>query len=627
VEIMVNNVIQDVERKCVASISEDVLINRSSSTAPEGITQKADVWRAIQRLFDILRVHSLQIWNLQRVLVKMVEPVSGKHYLDMVIQRDEPTLFCTFWEVTCAIIREILVGALDYRASVKSVLIASYPRMREEAVRVLDDLYSSTTKQLESDPIFSLPRQVKSQSSNYEVVKEIAGSTGERAQFFDSMSPIADAFNERCFQRIATPIQMMFPQSTQFHASPPSRSDMQTLGRTILAELDEVGTDPVLIDGVLNEIHKSVNLFCTNVKKMVNGGKHALHTTPSYGRTPSQAHNVSLVSVLHQLSETLESISKRTNAVIASSSMSFLSKADFSLDQKLYPCQKSIGELQTSILGPYLQALVVILESIIAKMHEESFGDYGNDSNQLNCSTGSRYMVEFAGAFTTIYEEHIKKLPDCTLVQKCIDDFMARIISVFVRHAAMLRPLHEKGKMRLASDMAQLELKLESVMQLRTLGSTYDELRSFRHMMFLDTFRILRDSVIDKIRPTNVWHHLIGRCPPELQLPHQFKKISAAKYIEWLETAAGIHGTFSPSSSSSKASQIVSLPLGYACLKDPKVSLLAEKEGWKEVSKCLDSYSQRMSASLESEVSPIFEILLEAGPSLLAGYEITVRSG
>ncbi|KAJ8521280.1 hypothetical protein ON010_g17839 [Phytophthora cinnamomi] len=134
----VNDVIQEVERKCSAAISEDKLVRSGgnssngldSSNGPStgSIVQKSDLWKALEDVFDVIRVHALQVWNLQRVLLKMVDPASGKKYLELVLEPDEPSLFATFWEVTCAIVRELFASTLGYSTAVKSVLIAEYPQ-------------------------------------------------------------------------------------------------------------------------------------------------------------------------------------------------------------------------------------------------------------------------------------------------------------------------------------------------------------------------------------------------------------------------------------------------------------------------------------------------------------------
>ncbi|GAB9474746.1 Conserved oligomeric golgi complex subunit 5 [Globisporangium polare] len=643
VQTTVNDVIQDVERKCGAAIAEEMLVSNAyaqngGAGGQEAAAQKADVWKAIQDVFEAIRVHALQVWNLQRVLVKMLDASSGKNYLDLVIEQDEPTLFATFWEVSCAIVRELFSATLSYRSSVKIVLIASYPRMREEANRVLNELYAATHhKQLDSELLAESAAQGHSSSGSKDALQGVAGSPSERNQLLDSMVPLFDAFTDRAYRRMSNPIQLMFPQSSNFHTSPPGRSDMQTLARTIFSEVEQAGQDPVLLDGALQQIRKAVTLFCANVKRIMNTGKAATTTTPSFGRTPAQAHNVGLLNVLHQLDEALTEVAARVAAAAnANSSHSTVPSMPETASvttkelqtlctKEMSPCHELIQGIEYSMLGYYLQGLCVLLEGIFAKMHDESFADRASGGNAPQQSGGSRYMAEFSSVFHVVLEEHVKRLPNARFAGICVGDFVARLISVFVRHASLLRPLQESGKLRLANDMAQLELRLEHILPLKTLGVPYEELRAFRHMMFLESGGVLRDSTIDKIRPSNVWHHLISRAPVELQLPHQMKRWTASKYIDWLDKSAGFEGRTSLSAKSSELLSIAALPLGYPCLKDPKTALHAEKEAWKEIGQCLDAYAQRISASaVDAPISSIYETLLESGSILLAGYEMTL---
>ncbi|GMF17272.1 unnamed protein product [Phytophthora lilii] len=675
----VNDVIQEVERKCGAAISEEKLVRSGTSNGVDcsngsssgSLVQKSDLWKALQDVFDVIRVHALQVWNLQRVLLKMVDPASGKKYLDLVLERDEPSLFATFWEVTCAIVRELFASTLGYSTAVKSVLIAEYPRMREQATRVLNELYAATKQSdgvefLADSPSSTNDDEAKMQ--NGPVKRElmpIAGSTGERTQLLESMAPLYDAFIDRAYRRMSNPIQLMFPQSSNFHASPPGRSDMQTLSRTIFSELEQAGQDPVLLDGALQQVRKAVNLFCSNVKRIMHEGKAAAATMPSFGRTPAQAHNVGLMNVLSLLGDAVEEVGNRVETAAASNAPQGATapgassanpattgrvttkEAKALCAQHLSPCREMIADLEYALLGYYLQALAVLLEGIFAKMHEESFGDQSAAARVATPADGqrstggfrssqgtggSKYMQDFSNAFAVILDDHLRRLPIAPFATKCLADFVERLISVFIRHASLLRPLTENGKLRLANDMAQLELRLENIVPLRNVGASYEELRAFRHMIFLGNSEILRDTTIDKVRPSNVWHHLTSRAPPELQLPHQMKHWTASKYIEWLDTRAATGQSSSPSStppSSSGKSSVLSLswrelPLGYPCLKDFRLALQAEKQAWKEVSKCLDTYSQRVSASANSELSPVSDLLQESSAILLAGYEVMI---
>ena len=56
-----------------------------------------------------------------------------------------------------------------------------------------------------------------------------------------------------------------------------------------------------------------------------------------------------------------------------------------------------------------------------------------------------------------------------------------RSIELFVRHASLIRPLGEGGKMRLAADFAQMELAVAPLSRkVSDLGKAYRLLRAFR---------------------------------------------------------------------------------------------------------------------------------------------------
>ena len=62
-----------------------------------------------------------------------------------------------------------------------------------------------------------------------------------------------------------------------------------------------------------------------------------------------------------------------------------------------------------------------------------------------------------------------------------IQPVACQCIELFLRHASLIRPLGEGGKMRLAADFAQMELAVAPLCNRVTdLGQTYRQLRAFR---------------------------------------------------------------------------------------------------------------------------------------------------
>uniref|UniRef100_A0AAV1TCG3 Uncharacterized protein n=1 Tax=Peronospora matthiolae TaxID=2874970 RepID=A0AAV1TCG3_9STRA len=108
--------------------------------------------------------------------------------------------------------------------------------MRVQATRVLNELYAATKHSTDvevlaySSGAATDAMDTKSDAVERELVP-IASSVAERTQLLNTMVPLYDAFIDRVYRTMANPVQLMFPQSSKFHTSPPSRSDMQTLSR------------------------------------------------------------------------------------------------------------------------------------------------------------------------------------------------------------------------------------------------------------------------------------------------------------------------------------------------------------------------------------------------------------
>lgn len=64
----------------------------------------------------------------------------------------------------------------------------------------------------------------------------------------------------------------------------------------------------------------------------------------------------------------------------------------------------------------------------------------------------------------------------------------SRILRFFVRHVALVRPLSEAGKLRLARDMGELEFAVgQHLMPVQALGEAYRALRALRPLLFAET--------------------------------------------------------------------------------------------------------------------------------------------
>jgi len=118
-----------------------------------------------------------------------------------------------------------------------------------------------------------------------------------------------------------------------------------------------------------------------------------------------------------------------------------------------------------------------------------------------------------------------------------VNPIACHCIDLFVRHASLLRPLGDGGKMRLAADFAQMELAIGPLCHKVTdLGKSYRLLRAFRPLLFQTTEHISTSPAVGEIIPHSlVIQFLFGRAPAELKPPHQAVSWSLSRYTQWLD--------------------------------------------------------------------------------------------
>jgi hypothetical protein len=156
----------------------------------------------------------------------------------------------------------------------------------------------------------------------------------------------------------------------------------------------------------------------------------------------------------------------------------------------------------------------------------------------------------------------------------------SRLVLLFVRHASLIRPLKEAGKLRLAADMAQLEFAIAPLMSVKELGYPYKALRAFRPFIFRETSQLAECPESQVLSPSVVLHHLFSRASLNLQYPHVIKGWSIAYYSDWLDKHS-------------------------------------EEDVWSLIKYALETYAAQVNARGEKEFTPIYPVILSLGPVLL----------
>ncbi|MED6287962.1 Conserved oligomeric Golgi complex subunit [Characodon lateralis] len=156
------------------------------------------------------------------------------------------------------------------------------------------------------------------------------------------------------------------------------------------------------------------------------------------------------------------------------------------------------------------------------------------DKPDVPCSL---YMKELQGFLSRVMSDYFRQFQCVDFIYDSTESIAQRAIELFLRHASLLRPLGEGGKMRLAADFAQMEMAVAPLCRrVSDLGKPYRMLRSFRPLLFQTSELIASSPAVGDLIPySTVLHFLFTRAPPELKSPHQRAEWSIARYSQWLD--------------------------------------------------------------------------------------------
>lgn len=80
-----------------------------------------------------------------------------------------------------------------------------------------------------------------------------------------------------------------------------------------------------------------------------------------------------------------------------------------------------------------------------------------SDKPDVPCSL---YMKELQGFIVRVMSDYFRHIHCSDFIYNSTESIAQRAIELFVRHASLVRPLGEGGKMRLAADFAQVRRSL-----------------------------------------------------------------------------------------------------------------------------------------------------------------------
>ncbi|XP_065851842.1 conserved oligomeric Golgi complex subunit 5 [Euphorbia lathyris] len=522
---------------------------RGSGTPQIGGGAKArdGLWQRLGACMDQLHSVVVAVWHLQRVLSKKRDPFTHVLLLDEVIKEGDPMLTDRVWEAFVKAFASQMKSAFTASSFVKEIFTIGYPKLFSMVENLLERI------SLDTDVKGVLP----------------AISLEGKDQMVKAVEIFQTAFLALCLGRLSDLVHNAFPVSSR--GSVPSKDQVARIISRMQEEIQAVQLDPRLTLLVLHEIGKVLLLLAQRAEYQISAGHEARQITGP--ATPAQVKNFALCQHLQEIHIRMSSMIMGLPAIAA---------------DVLSPSLGVVYGVARDSVTPLFKAMVDRLESCILQIHEQNFGALGMDAAMDN--NASPYMEDLQKSVLHFRTEFLSRLlPSAanattagaeTICTQLVRSMASRVLTFFIRHASLVRPLSESGKLRMARDMAELELTVgQNMFPVEQLGPPYRALRAFRPLIFLETSQLEASPLLQDLPPSVILHHLYSRGPDELQSPLQRNKLTPLQYSLWLDSQG-------------------------------------EDQVWKGIKATLDDYEGRVRSRGDKEFTPVYPLMLQLGASL-----------
>ncbi|KAJ7407104.1 component of oligomeric golgi complex 5 [Willisornis vidua] len=507
---------------------------------------RAALWTNMEKLMDQIYSACGQVQHLQKVLTKKRDPVSHVCFIEEIVKDGQSDILYKFWTAVTQTLSSQFQSATDSSMFLKQAFEGEYPKL----LRLYNDLWKRLQQYSQNiqrnfntsgtTDLFGELQQMEEDAQDIFMQKN-EDYDPEKA-LKDSLQQYEAAYLSKSLSRLFDPINLVFPPGGR---NPPSSDELDSIIKTIASELNVAAVDPDLSLAVAKNVAKTIQLYGVKSEQLaLSVGptavlKDALHESllticslSTQGDasqvigplTEGQRRNVAVVNSLYKLHQSV--------LKVISNQSSFPAAAE----QTVTTALKAVHDLMGSAVQPLLNSVGDSVEAIIITMHQEDFSGSLSNSGKPDVPC-SLYMKELQGFIARVMTDYFRHFECFDFVFDNTEAMAQRAIELFIRHASLIRPLGEGGKMRLAADFAQMEFAVAPLCRrVSDLGRSYRQLRSFRPLLFQTSEHIASSPALGEVIPFSIiLQFLFTRAPPELKSPFQRAEWSIARYSQWLD--------------------------------------------------------------------------------------------
>ncbi|CAL8469379.1 g8920 [Coccomyxa elongata] len=456
------------------------------------------LWQNLSKALDTLHGAAVAVWHLQRVLAKKRDPLSHVLFSDSLQAASCPSPLSRFWELATGALQNAFAdaAAVGRAGLVRELLTAQYPRL----ARIFED----TLAKLLQDTEVKGAEAVLTEDETEAVVAAVA--------------PFQQAYLGTCLMRMSDAATSAFPGGNR---SLPTSAELQKFIGRMHEELKGVGASTRLAAQVAACVGKALRVLAEKAEYMAATGPDVRQVGGAC--TSAQLRNITLCCQLNEVHRSLVSLLPRLPAHAAAAIKAPL---------------EAVQSVAVEAVMPLFRAAVDAAEQAVLRMHSHDFGA----ASAPSVAGASPYMADLTRHIALCRVEYLSKFsppPSSSTASfgGALTERMAgRILLFFMRHASLLRPLSQAGKLQLAKDIAELEAAVaENLLPLEAVGAPHRALRAFRALLFAPTPALADSLLLPALPRSTVLHHLYSRAPPALQSPHSRSGFSPAQYSMWLD--------------------------------------------------------------------------------------------
>lgn len=476
---------------------------------------RAQLWNNIEDVMEYVSSSTNQVVGLQKVLAKKRDPVSHQAFIDELGKSGKGTQFSKiFWQKISHVFEDELKKAAKSSSFIQQAFEGEYPKLIRiynnlwNRVKSLSDALEGKIHAFNDSSTFIIPDGSEAKRPESKFDPEIA--------FKQSLQSFQTAYLQRSLSRLFDPVNLIFPPGAK---NPPSDEEVDSIIKTIVSEISVSSVDATLSVTVAKNVAKTVKFFAVKSEQLISSQGDATQVIAP--PNTYQKCNANVVNSLHRLQESLLKV--------------FVEQSDYPTEcvTIIQESLQNVTTLMANTIRPLLLSVADSVEAIILTIHNEDFSANAASDNVL-CSLYMKELQDFLGR---VVKDHFSIYKCTELLYESLIPLGQRAITLFMRHATLVRPIGEGGKVILAADFAQMELAITPLCRrLSEFGAEYRMIRAFRPLLFMMNDAIMENANVGEVIPySTVIHFLFSRAPSEFKSPHQVMEWSLSRYSRWMD--------------------------------------------------------------------------------------------